>query len=78
MRRAALNRARRTLVTRDKISANSSKALLFKITKVNSSPLLDGSMFIVLRTIKKVAGYCNCNEKTVRRATKGNGIIKLT
>ena len=80
MRRAALNRAPHSNATRKKLSNNSAKALLFEISRVNGTSLDDGSMSIVLRTIKAVAQYCNCSERTIRRATKtkGNGLIKNT
>jgi group I intron endonuclease len=78
MRRAALNRAPHSNAIRKKLSANSANALLFEISIVNGTYLDEGTMNIVLRTIKAVAQYCNCSERTVRRAIKGNGIIKQT
>lgn len=69
MRRAALNRAPHSNATKKKLSINSAKALLFEVSRVNGTNLNNGSMSIVLRTIKTVAQYCNCSERTVRRAT---------
>jgi len=76
MRAAALSRPPMSDESRAKVSANSAKALLLELSMVDGSPLPDGTASIVLRTVPVVAEYCNCNEKTVRRALKGNGIIK--
>ena len=76
MRAAALSRQPMSDESRAKVSANSAKALLLELSMVEGSALPDGTTSIVLRTVPVVAEYCNCNEKTVRRALKGNGIIK--
>lgn len=76
MRAAALSRQAMSDESRAKVSANSAKALLLELSMVDGSALPDGTTSIVLRTVPVVAEYCNCNEKTVRRALKGNGIIK--
>lgn len=76
MRAAALSRQPMSDESRAKVSANSAKALLLELSMVDGSALPDGTTSIVLRTVPVVAEYCNCNEKTVRRALKGNGIIK--
>lgn len=76
MRAAALSRGPMTDETRAKVSANSAKAILFELSMLDGSTLPGGYISIVLRTIDAVANYCNCNEKTVRRAIKGSGIIK--
>ncbi len=87
MRRAALNRAPHSNATRKKLSANSAKALLFEISRINGTSLDNGlsKTSIILRTIKSVAQYCSCSERTVLkkkdffyRATKGNELIKNT
>lgn len=76
MRTAALARAPMTDEARAKVSANSAKAMLFELSMVDGSALPGNFLSITLRTIPTVAEYCNCNEKTVRRAIKGNSIIK--
>jgi group I intron endonuclease len=73
MRQAALARSPMSKETRDKVSSNSAKAMLYELTTLTGTAL--GSS-IVLRTIPTVSEYCACDEKTVRRALKGNGIIK--
>jgi group I intron endonuclease len=70
IQQAALKRAPMTAATRDLVSANSAKALLFEVA------LLTGSSPIILRTIPVVAHFCGCDERTVRRALKGTGIVK--
>ena len=76
IRAAALARSPMSDESRAKVSANSAKALLLELSMVDGSALPDGTTSIVLRTIPVAAEYCNCSEKTVRRALKGNGIIK--
>lgn len=76
MRAAALSRFPMSEESRAKVSANSAKATLFELSMLDGSTLPGGTSSIVLRTINTVADYCNCNEKTVRRAIKGNGTIK--
>lgn len=76
MRAAALSRAPMSAESRAKVSANSAKAMLFELSMVDGSALPNHTISIVLRTIGAVATYCNCNEKTIRRAIKGNCIIK--
>jgi group I intron endonuclease len=66
----ALARAPVTPETRSLISANSAKAGSYIISN------LDNYNSVTLRTIPVAAKYCNCSEKTIRRALNGNGIIK--
>jgi group I intron endonuclease len=66
----ALARSPVTSETRSLISANSAKARSYIISK------LDNSNSVTLRTIPVVAKYCNCSEKTIRRALNGTGIVK--
>lgn len=80
MRIAALKRRSMSRETRLKVSANSAKAMLYELVMLDNSPIAKegGSdvMSLTLRTIPVVATFCGCGEKTVRRALKGNGIIK--
>lgn len=62
--------------TRQKVSANSAVANLYVVSRVDNATLPNGSHKITLRTIPTVAEYCNCDEKTVRRALAGSGVIK--
>lgn len=78
IRTAALARPPMSMETRDKISINSTVANLYIVNHVEETILSNGITSIVLRTIPKVAEFCNCSEKTVRRALQGNGIIKNT
>lgn len=76
MRSAAIARPPMSDETRNKVSANSAKAALYELTMLDGTLLSNDSKSIVLRTIPVLANYCNCSEKTVRRALKGTGIIK--
>jgi hypothetical protein len=78
MRQAALSRKPMSDQVRAKISANSTFAHLFKLTKVNGEPfyISKENLSIDIRTIKAVAEYRKCSENTVRRALKSKGIIK--
>ena len=76
LRKLALARPPMSQNTRDKVSANSTVANLYNISRVDKTLLSNGSHEITLRTIPVVASYCNCNERTVRRALTGTGIIK--
>jgi len=76
LRRAALKRAPMSEETRAKVSAHSTKAMFYELSPLNSHKLTILGERIVLRTITTVADFCQCSEKTVRRALKGNGIIK--
>jgi group I intron endonuclease len=68
--------------TRAKVSANSAKTQLYSVAKVsgeeNISP--DNSMVtsVTLRTLPVVPHFLKCDEKTVRRAIKTDGIVKKT
>jgi len=66
------------MVRAKKISTNSTVAQNFKISKINGEPIYskEGKLSIEIRTINAVSKFCNCSEKTVRRALKFNGIIK--
>jgi hypothetical protein len=76
MQFAAISRSPMSDETRSKVSANSANAALYELAMLDGTLLPNDSQFIVLRTISVVANYCNCSEKTVRRALKGTGIIK--
>lgn len=76
IRQSALARPLMNPETRAKVSANSAVANLYLVNRVDNTLLPDGSNSIILRTIPAVAEYCNCNEKTVRRALVGTGVIK--
>lgn len=79
MRAAALARPPMSNETREKISANSTVAKLYLVNRVDNPILPNGTTSnTLLRTIPKVAEYCNCSEKTVRRSLQGSGIIKKT
>lgn len=73
MRQAALARPPMSQEARDKVSSNSAKAMLYQLTTLTGTALGSST---VLRTIPKVSEFCACDEKTVRRALKGTGIIK--
>lgn len=70
MRQSALSRKPMSDQVRAKISANSTIAHLFKLTKVNGEPFDTSkkNLSIEIRTINAVADYWKCSEKTVRRA----------
>lgn len=73
IRQAALARPPVSDETREKVSANSAKVLTLEITS------LDGSTApCTVRGLLMAASHMNCGEKTVRRAIKGNGIVKNT
>ena len=76
IRAAALARPSITKEVRNKISMNSTVANTYLVKHVDNVIIENGHTSILLRTIPKVAEFCNCNEKTVRRAIQGNGIIK--
>ena len=76
IRAAALARSPMSEETREKVSANSSCANLYLVSRV--ATVSNGITNITLRTIPKVAEFCNCSEKTVQRALRGSGIIKNT
>jgi len=78
IRLKAVARPPMTQETKIKVSQNSAKAIIYQVTRVDGTTLPDGLTSIDLVTINKVADYCNCNEKTVRRALKANGVIKGT
>lgn len=82
IRLAALNRFPMSDDTRALVSANSAKAQLYNLSRV------DGTLFMsthgemvsseVLRTLPVVAAAIGCGEKTVRRAMASNSIVKKT
>jgi len=74
MRESALKRSPMPASVRLKISVNSPKAQFYQLSLIGQ--LKDENNFIVLRTILVVAKYCDCSEKTIRRALKGNGIVR--
>lgn len=76
LRAAALLRSPMSEETRKKVSANSTVANLYLVRRVDNSILPDGTYNLTLRTIPKVAKYCDCSEKTVQRALRGTGVIK--
>ena len=76
LQKAALARPPMSNETRAKISANSRVANLYSVARLDEKPLLDGTLEIKVRTINNVARLLFCNEKTVRRAIKTNGIVK--
>lgn len=68
--------------TRALVSANSSKALLLSVSRVDGGSFLSAEgktvSELVLRTIPVTAKFIGCGEKTVRRALKSNNIVKST
>jgi group I intron endonuclease len=76
MQASALARPPMSDESRSLVSANSAKALLFELSMLDGTLLSTGVASLVLRTIPVVASYCDCSERTVRRAVKGSGIIK--
>jgi len=78
MRQSALNRTPMSQETRDKISLKSGK--FFLISRVDNTDFLSPEGVMVqslqLYTVFTVRNFLNCNEKTVSRALKRNGIIK--
>ena len=79
MRETALKRGPLSNSTRAKVSANSTVAQLYSVSRVDGSYFssFDGVMktTITLRTLPVVANFIGCNEKTIRRALKLNGIV---
>lgn len=59
--------------TRAKVSANSANVLNIEITSVDGS-----TTPYTARGILAAASYMSCGEKTVRKALKGNGLVKNT
>lgn len=83
MRISALNRKPLSKESRELVSLNSAKALLFNVSMLDGSLLTNDATSIIIRTIpcsfslkRKVADYIGCNERTVRRALKSNGAVK--
>jgi group I intron endonuclease len=90
IRLKALARGPRSEETLAKISVNSTTANLYSITLLPLSAMAKGGDDNTLfpdygthvtcrkevRTINKVAELLGCNEKTIRRALKTNGIVK--
>lgn len=82
IRLSALNRAPMSDEARAKVSANSAKAQLFTLSRVDGALFMscNGEMVSseVLRTLPVVAAAIGCDEKTVRRAMTSNGVVKKT
>jgi hypothetical protein len=76
MREAAFARSPMSDETRAKLSTNSANAILIELSHVDGSLFPNGENTLVLHTINVVAQYCKCDERTVRRALKGNGILR--
>lgn len=80
MRTKALLRSAISDETRKKISANSVKAQLYLVARVDGSYFLtpDSTMelSITLRTLSVVANFLNSSEKTIRRALAKDGFVK--
>lgn len=80
IRAAAFNRPSMSDDTRDKISANSAKAQVYSVSRVDNSLFLSTDNTKVsslnLRTLPVVAQFIGCDEKTVRRALAKEGIVK--
>ncbi len=82
IRATAITRGPMSYETRAKVSANSAKAQIYLVKKLDqlsfASP--EGVMVrsLTLRTIPVIASFLGCAEKTVRRALKINGVIKQT
>lgn len=80
MQRSALSRKPLLAESRAKISKNSAKANLYRVSHVDKILLSNGNYDITLQTISKVAKFCKCSSKTVQRAlgSSNTGIIKKT
>lgn len=78
MRLKALARDPHSEETLAKISVNSTTANLYSITLLedDNTSFQDYDSGKEVRTINKVAELLGCNEKTIRRALKTNGIVK--
>jgi group I intron endonuclease len=82
IRLASLNRSPMSDNTRALVSANSAKAQLYTLSRVDGASFSSAGGEVVfsevLRTLPVVAGVIGCGEKTVRRAVASNGIVKKT
>jgi group I intron endonuclease len=83
IRAAALAKAPMSGESRAKVSANSAKAQLYSISRVDNAPFTtEGQMVstLILRTLPVVSAFLGCGEKTVRRAVNatGTGVVKKT
>lgn len=80
IRLAAINRPAMSDASRAKVSANSAKAQLFSVSRVDHTPFMSisGAMVSsdIMRTLPVVASFIGCDEKTVRRALAKDGIVK--
>jgi len=76
MTASALTRLSMTDGTKALVSLNSAKAELYEVSLADGSLLSNGAPNIVLRTIRVVAEYIGCGEKTVRRAASNNTVVK--
>ena len=79
IRQSALNRPPITVETRKLLSDKSAKATWYTISKIDNSTFNDLNEnlcnFVQIRTVKNVASFINCSEKTVQRALNGNGLV---
>jgi group I intron endonuclease len=78
IRQGALNRSPMSDETRVKIRANSTMTNLYSVSRVDGELLSNDKKEIILQTLLNVAKFCNCHEKTVRRALSSTGIVKKT
>jgi group I intron endonuclease len=80
IRLAALKRAPMSEETRNKVSANSAKAQLYLVSRLDNNLFMSTKGIMVsediIRTLPVVAAFLGCDEKTVRRALHKDGIIK--
>lgn len=81
LREAALARGPMSDETRAKVSANSAKAYIYQVSKPDLLSFKHDSKTVTsikLVTLNAVANFLHVNEKTVRRAIKGNGVLIQT
>jgi group I intron endonuclease len=78
IRAAALARPPMSADTREKVSAKSTMAKLYLVSRVDKGLMPNGSISMIIRTIPKVADICSCSEKTIQRALQNTGIVKKT
>lgn len=78
IRAAALARPPMSAETREKVSANSTVAKFYEVSRVDNGLMPNGCISMTIRTILKVAEICSCSEKTVQRALQNTGIVKKT
>jgi len=73
---SALARPPMTDATKALVSLNSAKAELYEVSLADGGLLSNGAPNIILRTVRVVAEYTGCGEKTVRRAVSNNIVVK--